>query len=36
MKVTTFLVFTGRAEEAMNFHVGLLPGSGAVSRLPKP
>lgn len=31
-KVTTFLMFEGAAEEAMNFYVGLFPGA-AVTRL---
>ena len=30
MNVTPFLMFEGRCEEAMNFYVGLIPGSRIV------
>lgn len=30
-KITTFLMFDGRAEEAMNFYISLFPGSSIIS-----
>lgn len=30
-KITTFLMFEGKAEEAMNFYISLFPGSSIVS-----